>query len=351
MTNPERDPGELVLERGTAADVAEILSPREVPLGGPRAMRVRRTLPQRHRSLIGAWCFVDHYGPDHVADSGGMSVAPHPHTGLQTVSWLFTGEIEHRDSAGHHATVRPGELNLMTAGRGISHSEVSTPATDVLHGVQLWVALPDESRSTEPGLEHHAPEPVEGPGWEVRVFLGSLLGATSPVTTHTPLLGAELLLASGTELELDVEPGFEHGVLVDQGVLTVAEEEVKQHELAYLPPGPAGLRLVAHDGPARVLLLGGTPFGESIVMWWNFVGRSHEEIVGFREEWQEQVLDRSGPARSPDEAGGLREPDGARRVVADGQLVRPGRFGVVVGDHLAPIPAPALPNARLRGRR
>ena len=127
------------------ADPVEILTPREVPLGGIRSMTVRRTLPQRHRSLIGAWCFLDHYGPDEVPVTGGMRVTPHPHTGLQTVSWLFTGEIEHRDSAGNHALVRPGELNLMTAGHGISHSEVSTPSASVLHGAQLWVALPDQT--------------------------------------------------------------------------------------------------------------------------------------------------------------------------------------------------------------
>jgi len=116
----------------------EVIEPREVPLGGLRAMTVRRTLPTRGRSLIGAWCFLDHYGPDDVAETGGMAVAAHPHTGLQTVSWLFTGEIEHRDSAGHRAMVRPGEVNLMTAGRGISHTEVSTPDTTTLHGAQLW---------------------------------------------------------------------------------------------------------------------------------------------------------------------------------------------------------------------
>src|SRR5690242_10581104 len=132
----------------------EVLTPRDVPLGGLRAMTVRRTLPQRQRSLIGAWCFLDHYGPDEVDPSAqgdeGMVVPPHPHTGLQTVSWLFTGEIEHRDSAGHHAVVRPGELNLMTAGRGISHSEYSTPGTTVLHGAQLWLALPDGDRQVAP---------------------------------------------------------------------------------------------------------------------------------------------------------------------------------------------------------
>jgi redox-sensitive bicupin YhaK (pirin superfamily) len=295
-------------------------------------MRVRRTLPQRHRSLIGAWCFVDHYGPDAVSDSGGMRVAPHPHTGLQTVSWLFTGEIEHRDSAGHHALVRPGEVNLMTAGRGISHSEVSTPDTRTLHGAQLWVALPDGDRDTEPGFAHHVPAAVMGDGWDARVFLGSLLGDTSPIPTYTPLLGAELVLAPRTTLALAVDASFEHGVLVDEGVLSVAGVEAKQDELAYAPVGSGTLELSSYDEPVRLLLLGGPPFGEEIVMWWNFVGRGHDEIVAFRDEWQRQV-----------------ERDGA--VVADSQQVAPGRFGVVVGDHLPPIPAPPLPNARLRARR
>ena len=331
MSNPERDPDEITCTAAPAAAV-EIMVPREVPLGGPRAMQVRRTLPQRHRSLIGAWCFVDHYGPDDVADTGGMSVAPHPHTGLQTVSWLFTGEIEHRDSAGNHAMVRPGEVNLMTAGSGISHSEVSTAQTRELHGAQLWVALPDRHRDTDPGFAHHVPDPVAGPGWEARVFLGSLLGTTSPVPTYTPLLGAELLLEPGASLDLEVDAAFEHGVLVDAGVVGVAGVETKQHELAYAPPGRARLELAAYDAPARLLLLGGPPFGESIVMWWNFVGRTHEEIVAFRSAWQSQITE-----------------DGL--VVQDSQLVEEGRFGVVTGDHLPPIPAPALPNARLRVRR
>ncbi len=152
MSNLERDPVEVLAgDDLIVADAGvEILEPREVPLGGPRAMTVRRTLPQRRRSLIGGWCFVDHYGPDDVSLTGGMQVPPHPHTGLQTVSWLFEGEIDHRDSVGSHALVRPGELNLMTAGRGISHSEVSTPGTQRLHGVQLWVALPRASKDVPP---------------------------------------------------------------------------------------------------------------------------------------------------------------------------------------------------------
>ena len=332
MTNPERDPAEVELATGDTECGLEVLTPREVPLGGLRAMRVRRTLPQRHRSLIGAWCFADHYGPDLVADTGGMSVAPHPHTGLQTVSWLFAGEIEHRDSAGNHALVRPGEVNLMTGGRGISHSEVSTPGTTSLHGVQLWVALPDLDRDTAPGFAHHVPEPVTGEGWQARVFLGSLLGTASPVTTYTPLLGAELLLEPGARLRLDLDPTFEHGVLADAGVVGLEGQEIKQHELGYLAPGRGGVELAAGAEPVRLLLLGGEPFGESIVMWWNFVGRDHDEIVAFREDWQRQITR-----------------DGA--VVGDSQDVAEGRFGVVVEDHLPPIPAPPLPNARLVRRR
>ena len=123
-------------------------------------MRVRRTLPQRDRSLIGAWCFADHYGPTDLHRGPGMDVPPHPHTGLQTISWLFAGEIEHRDSGGVHATVRSGELNLMTAGAGVCHSEVSTPHTSVLHGVQLWVALPESARHGSRGFDHYVPERV-----------------------------------------------------------------------------------------------------------------------------------------------------------------------------------------------
>src|SRR5687767_2633423 len=172
-------------------------------------MTVRRTLPQRARTLIGAWCFADHYGPDDVAETGGMDVAPHPHTGLQTVSWLFTGEIEHRDSLGMHAYVRPGELNLMTGGRGICHSEVSTPDSTVLHGVQLWLALPDADRDTERDFQHYAPPTISTNDAEIRVFLGSLAGSESPVRTFTPLLGAEIVLSAGATIELDVAAGFE----------------------------------------------------------------------------------------------------------------------------------------------
>ncbi|MFZ2504042.1 MAG: pirin family protein, partial [Nocardioides sp.] len=184
-----------------------VVSPREVPLGGLRDMRVRRTLPARGRTMIGAWCFIDHYGPSAVDE---MVVAPHPHTGLQTASWLFSGAITHRDSAGNHAPVRPGELNLMTAGRGISHSEVSVPG-EVLHGVQLWIALPAATRNTAPGFAHYAPPEIAGAGWRGRVFLGETLGVSSPVATHTRLVGAEITLDADAVLGLDETAGFEYG--------------------------------------------------------------------------------------------------------------------------------------------
>ncbi|MFV5994209.1 pirin family protein [Streptomyces sp. NPDC056231] len=296
----------------------EVLTARAVPLGGPRAMTVRRTLPQRARTLIGAWCFADHYGPDLVADSGGMDVAPHPHTGLQTVSWLFTGEIEHRDSLGTHAFVRPGEINLMTGGHGISHSEVSTPDTTVLHGVQLWLALPDEHRHAPRNFQHHAPEPLRIDGAELRVFLGTLAGETSPVRTFTPLLGAELLLDPGATVTLDVDPAFEHGLLVDEGDVHLVGTVLQPAELGYVTTGRTTLTLTnASDHRARAVLLGGTPFEEEIVMWWNFIGRSHQDIVEAREEWE----------RGSD------------------------RFGSVDGYPGDRLPAPALPNAVIAPRK
>jgi quercetin 2,3-dioxygenase len=309
--------------------MTEILDPRDVPLGGLRAMNVRRTLPQRQRSLIGAWCFLDHYGPDRVDETGGMMVAPHPHIGLQTVSWLFGGTIEHRDSVGTHALVKPGELNLMTAGRGISHSEVSTDETTELHGVQLWVALPAAYRDDRPAFAHYAPPVVHGQGWDAQVFLGSMLGSESPVETYSPLVGAEMILDDGTQLSPDVQPAFEYGVLVDFGLVRVNGEEVKQHQLAYVAPGE-GLEIEAAD-LSHVLVIGGRPLGEEIVMWWNFVGRDHDEIVEARGDWMAQITDNNG-------------------TFTDSADIYDGRFGIVTGDHLPPIPAPALPNAKLKPR-
>jgi redox-sensitive bicupin YhaK (pirin superfamily) len=335
VTNIEVDPAEVLCRsRSRSADpsgtddrpLPEVLEPRDVPLGGLRAMTVRRTLPLKSRSLIGAWCFADHYGPERVADTGGMRVAPHPHTGLQTVSWLFDGEIEHRDSIGSHAMVRPGELNLMTAGAGISHSEVSTAQTSVLHGVQLWVALPERARKVAPAFQHVVPtEAVDG-DLAVKVFIGSWLGQTSAATVHTPLLGAELSLQPGTAVDLPLDPEFEHGVLVDTGDVTVGGRPVPRAAMAYLPAGTRSLSMVAGAGVARVVLLGGAPLDEDILMWWNFIGRSHDEIVEYRRQWQAEVaaFSAGGPATTA--------------------------FGRVEGYPGKPLPAPEMPGVRLRPR-
>ncbi len=317
MSNLEAAPAELACaasQQLAAPPMVEVLQPREVPLGGPRALRVQRTLPQRRHSLVGAWCFIDHYGP--VA--ARMDVPPHPHTGLQTVSWLFGGEVEHRDSAGVHAAVRPGELNLMTAGAGICHSEVSVDS-GVLHGVQLWVALPASDRDTGRDFAHYRPAPVALPGAQARVFLGELVGSRSPVPTFTPLLGAQIDLDAGAVLDLDVGPTFEHGVLCDTGAVRVDGTALTVAELAYRSPGRGQLQVHnAGEGSARVLLLGGTPFTEELVMWWNFLGRSHDDIANYRRLWED----------------------------AD------DRFGAVEGYRgpIARLPAPPLPTSRLRPR-
>lgn len=323
MSNLERDPAELLASSAVLTDTrVEILEPRDVPLGGPRAMSVRRTLPQRRRSLIGGWCFIDHYGPDDVSVTGGMRVPPHPHTGLQTVSWLFEGEIDHRDSVGSHALVRPGELNLMTAGRGISHSEVSTAETTRLHGVQLWVALPSASREVAPFFEHHSPVPGSIGAATVKTFVGSLAGSGTAATVFSPLVGAEILVPAGTTIGLPLDVSFEHGILVDSGDVTVEGTDVPVSHLAYLCPGRESVTVHA-GSPARLVLLGGEPLGEQIVMWWNFIGRTHDEIVASRAEWQSEVIAAADPA---------------------------GRFGTVAGYDGAPLPAPELPTVRLRPR-
>ena len=346
MSNLEKDPAELLVEERPLADASrnltgaeagfetraatprapqpaglEILEPREVPLGGPRAMGVRRTLPQRQRSLIGGWCFVDHYGPEETA----MVVPPHPHTGLQTVSWLFEGEVDHRDSVGSHAAVRPRELNLMTAGHGIAHSEISQVAqgmSTVIHGAQLWIALPDAHRDHAPFFERTVTSPIQlGPA-VAHVFIGELGGVRSPATVFSPLVGAQLDVPAGATLRLEVDAGFEHGILVDAGDVTVEREPVPMSHLAYLPTGRSTITIEAGALDARLLLIGGEPLNESIVMWWNFIARTHEEIVGFRDAWQADVIAGGNPS---------------------------GRFGFVPYEG-SPLPAPELPGIRLKPR-
>ncbi|MER5948503.1 pirin family protein [Streptomyces sp. NPDC001904] len=267
-----------------AEPVRELLSPRHVKLGG--STEVRRLLPNLGRRMVGAWAFVDHYGPDDIADEPGMQVPPHPHMGLQTVSWLHEGEVLHRDSTGSLQTIRPRELGLMTSGRAISHSEESPAAhARFLHGAQLWVALPDAHRHTDPRFEHHAVLPTAtAPGLTATVILGSLDGSVSPGTTYTPLVGADLSLSDGADVRVPLEPDFEYAVLSMSGETHVDGVPLLPGSMLYLGCGRTDLPVRAASD-AGLMLLGGEPFEEELVMWWNFIGRSQDDITQAREDW------------------------------------------------------------------
>ena len=254
----------------------------------PGGLLVRRALPRAGRRLVGAWCFLDHYGPLAFDAGKPMDVAPHPHIGLQTVTWLFDGEVLHRDSLGSEQVIRPRQLNLMTAGRGIAHSE-ETPghSSGRLHGIQLWLALPDAARHGTPRFEHVADLPAcaVGRGRAV-VLIGELAGARSPASAHSRVIGAELTAAGDGEIDLPLDPGFEHALLLIDGRAALADRILEPATLYYLGSGRSRLSLPAGAG-ARVMLLGGEPFGEPILMWWNFVARTPAEIITARDDWEQ----------------------------------------------------------------
>jgi redox-sensitive bicupin YhaK (pirin superfamily) len=271
----------------SAEPVHELLTAKLVQLG--ESTQVRRLLPNLGRRMVGAWCFVDHYGPDDIGGEAGMQVPPHPHMGLQTVSWLHEGEVLHRDSLGSEQTLRPYQLGLMTAGHAIAHSEESPrehPA--LLHGAQLWVALPDANRETAP---HPELPVVTAPGLRATLILGTVDGASSPGTTYSPLVGADLALSAGAQVRLPVEPDFEYAVLAMDGSAEVDGVPVQRGSMLYLGCGRSELPLRA-DTDSGLMLLGGEPFEEQILMWWNFVGRTGEEMAEAREAWM--VGDRFG---------------------------------------------------------
>ncbi|MGV9249192.1 pirin family protein [Streptomyces sp. NPDC003710] len=294
--------------------VRELLSPRRIRLG--ESTEVRRLLPNLGRRMVGAWCFVDHYGPDDIADEPGMQVPPHPHMGLQTVSWLHEGEVLHRDSTGSLQTIRPRQLGLMTSGRAISHSEESPRShARLLHGAQLWVALPDSHRHTEPRFEHHPELPVvTASGLRATLILGEIDGARSPGTTFTPIVGADLALARGADVRLPLEADFEYAVLAMSGEVHVDGVPVLPGSMLYLGCGRTELPLRA-ESDAGVMLLGGEPFKEELIMWWNFIGRTQDDIAQARADW-----------------------------------MTGSRFGEVKGYDGDPLPAPELPPVPLKPR-
>jgi redox-sensitive bicupin YhaK (pirin superfamily) len=297
-----------------------VLEPREVPLGGVRGMNVLRVLPHRNLPTIGAWCFLDRFGP---ADTR-MRVEPHPHIGLQTVTWPLVGEIRHRDSLGSDADLRRGQLNLMTAGNGISHSEYSIGDDPIpLDALQFWVVLPDGARQGAGGFERHTDLPQvplrtdEGSSATATVVLGEFAGVTSPATVHTPIVGAEIVVPAGTRVRLPLRPEWEHALMLVEGDADVATHGMTQNEMLYLGDSRDAVEVTSVQG-ALLFLIGGEPFADEIVMWWNFAGRDHDEIVEARTEWE----------------------------------AASARFGVVEG-HDVRIPAPPLPDVRLmpRGRK
>jgi redox-sensitive bicupin YhaK (pirin superfamily) len=258
----------------------------EVKLGN---LPVARALPVRGRRLVGPWCFLDRFGPLSFAEGKPMDVAPHPHIGLQTVTWLIEGEVMHDDSLGCQGIVRPGHLNVMTSGRGIAHAE-QTPASHSgqLNGVQLWAALPDPHRNMSPAFESLTEIPaIEQPGGIVQVFSGSLAGITSRATHYSDLLGADIQLHQGARVELDLQPTYEHAVLILSGDCALENQPLAAGALHYLGTGRSSICLQSQPG-ARVLLIGGPPFPEKILMWWNFVARTPEEIAAARADWEDR---------------------------------------------------------------
>lgn len=294
-----------------------VLEPREVPLGGVRGMNVLRVLPHRNLPTIGAWCFLDRFGP---ADTR-MRVEPHPHIGLQTVTWPLVGEIRHRDSLGSDADLRRGQLNLMTAGNGISHSEYSIGEDPVpLDALQFWVVLPESARHGEGGFERHTALPTvalparHGQDATATVVLGEFAGVRSPATVHTPIVGAEIALPAGSTVRLPLDPRWEHALLLVEGGAALTDHDLERNALLYLGDSRDHIDVTSTEG-ALLFLLGGEPFEDDIVMWWNFAGRSHDEIAEARADWE---------------------------AASD-------RFGTVDG-HDVRIPAPPLPPVRLMPR-
>jgi redox-sensitive bicupin YhaK (pirin superfamily) len=289
MSNLERTPGVNVVGGRTEVAVRpvhEVFAGREVQLG--ESTRVRRLLPNLGRRLVGPWCFVDHYGPEDVVDRPGMQVPPHPHIGLQTVSWLLDGEVRHRDSLGSDQVIAPGGLGLMTSGAGIAHSEYSpVPRPELLHGAQLWVALPEGARAVDPSWEYHGHLPtLTEAGLVATVIMGELAGERSPGRAYSPIVGADLALAPGADALVPLEPDFEYALLAMAGTADVEGTTVAVGSMVDLGCGRHQLRLQA-SAAARLLLLGGEPFAEQIVMWWNFVARSTEEITHARDAWRD----------------------------------------------------------------
>lgn len=279
------------------------------------SFEIRRALPNRHRRMVGAWCFLDHAGPADYAAGQGLSIGPHPHIGLQTFSWMIEGRILHRDSLGFEQWIHPGQVNLMTAGRGISHSEESpADAPGRFQLAQLWIALPEHERHREPDF-HHCPvlPALDRGGFRITVLAGAFAGERSPARVFTPLVGLDLAASGSARNELPLDPAFEYAVMTLEGEPAIDGEALAAGALLYLGAGRSALA-VASTAASRLLVIGGEPFGEDILLWWNFVARTRQEMEAATRDWKEGR-----------------------------------RFGMVKGARAAPLVAPDIGALRLRG--
>jgi hypothetical protein len=260
----------------------EVIASREAQVA---AIRVRRALPTKGRRTVGAWCFVDHMGPMSLDPDHSVDVAPHPHMGLQTVTWLFSGEFLHRDSLGSEQLIRAGQLNLMTSGHGVAHSEENPGLrSGELHGMQLWVAQPTSTREGDAGFEHFAELPtLESTSLSASVLVGSFGGVTSPARRDSDHVGVELDFHGGA-VTVPMDSTYEYALVVANGSVLVEGVVVEPGALAYLGAGRDEIRFESR-GVSRALLIGGVPFDERLFMWWNFVARSQEEISDAWRTW------------------------------------------------------------------
>jgi hypothetical protein len=252
--------------------------------------KVRRALPSKARTMVGPFIFVDQFGPAQLAAGHGMDVRPHPHINLSTVTYLFDGAIEHRDSLGSHAVIEPGAINLMTAGRGIVHSERSPGAARAegprFYGMQTWLALPDGQEEIDPAFAHIAADAlplVETPGVSARVLMGSLWGATAATTCHAPTIYADMMLDAGASVPIDAEAD-ERAVVVTEGAASIDSTPLDVFTLYVLAPGQP-ITLTA-SAQSRVMLLGGGAFATPRHVFWNFVSSSRDRINAAKHDWK-----------------------------------------------------------------
>lgn len=281
---PDPMPGDAA-----AADAIEtVIVPRARDIGD---FEVKRALPSAQRQMVGPFIFFDQFGPVLMKAGQGMDVRPHPHIGLSTVTWVFDGIIQHKDNLGFDQSIRPGELNWMTAGKGIVHSERTPPkersAGQKVYGIQSWVALPKQHEETAPKFEHVADTALpilEDAGRKLRLIAGSLYGATSPVRTHSDLFYADVTLAPGARLPLTAEHE-ERGIYITEGSLTIGGVRHEEGRLLVFRPGDE--ITIASETGARFMLLGGEPMDGPRYIWWNFVSSSRDRIEAAKDDWKQ----------------------------------------------------------------